>query len=397
MKEIRIGIFGLSRGGNYYDLLRANEHVEVVAVCDKNPRETERMESQGIPAFRDFDEFLAYGKANGMNAVFLANYFHQHAPYAIKAMENGMDVASECTSAGTLKECVELVEAVERTGRKYYLGENYQFMPALMKMGEVVAEGKLGTLLYAEGEYNHPSDYEGTKSLAPSKTHWRLWRPRTYYITHALGPVMFMTGSMPKYVSGRAAHSDLVYKQRDLRHNYDGAGMVFCEMDNGMMARCTGCTEMAAGYSRYRICGDWAGLEFGDHLGHLRMYYTEESKPADSERAVTVPIEFSKDNKKFEESLKSGHGGADYWVVDTMVEYFLNDVEPFFNVYRGVAMSAVAILGWRSALNHGENFKVPDFRVKEERDLVRDDDLNPFPDENMQGITLPCALPGWEP
>ena len=43
---------------------------------------------------------------------------HQHAPFAIKAMEAELDVVSECTAAGTLTACVELVEAAERTGRK---------------------------------------------------------------------------------------------------------------------------------------------------------------------------------------------------------------------------------------------------------------------------------------
>ena len=395
--KIRIGVFGASRGGHYYNLLSANEHCEVVAVCDKNPDETKRIEGLGTPVFRTFEEFLEKGKELGMNAVFLCNYFHQHAPYAIKAMEAGMDVVSECTAAGTLKDCVELVEAVERTGRKYLLGENYPFIPGLMKMSEIIGTGKLGSLLYAEGEYNHSSGPEETRQLAPYPSHWRLWRPRTYYITHSLGPVMYMTGSEPRYVSGRAAHSDLVYGQRDFRHNYDGAGMIFCEMTNGMMARCTGCTEMASDYTRYRVCGDLAALEYGDHIDGLRMIYTDDAKPADSEKAPRVPIEFDDPEmkRKVEEAQNAGHGGADYFVVETMVDYFLHDVKPFFDVYRGVAMSAAAILGWLSALNHGENMKVPDFRVKEERDLYRNDDRTPFPDENLQGITLPCALPDW--
>lgn len=395
--EIRIGIFGASRGGHYYNLLTANPHVEVVAVCDKNPDETRRIEGLGTPAYRTFDEFLEKGRADGMNAVFLCNYFHQHAPYAIRAMEAGMDVVSECTAAGTLKECVELVEAVERTGRRYFLAENYPFIPGLMKMGEIMNSGKLGSLLYAEGEYNHSSGPEGTRQLAPMDWHWRLWRPRTYYITHSLGPVMYLSGSEPRYVSGRAAHSDLIYGQRDFRHNYDGAGMIFCEMTNGMMARCTGCTEMAAEHTRYRVCGDVAALEYGDHVGGVRMIYTDEAAPAGHDRAYDVPVEFEDEEMKRKVALAqdAGHGGADYFVVETMVDYFLHDVKPFFDVYRGVSMSAAAILGWISALNHGENMLVPDFRIKEERDRVRDDDRTPFPDENLQGITLPCALPFW--
>ncbi len=56
-------------------------------------------------------------------------------------------------------------------------------------------------------------------------------------------------------------------------------------------------------------------------------------------------------------------------------------------------MSAVGILGWKSCLNHGENYKVPDFRSLKDRNEVRDDDLTPFPDENGKGMTLPASVP----
>ena len=229
MASIKMGVFGAWRGNSYIDLMLSEPEIDLVAICDKNADtlcDDKRLEK--IPKFRDFDEFLASGKENGMNAVFLANYFHQHAPFAIKAMNAGLDVFSECTAASTLRECVELVEAVEKTGRKYILTENYPFSTQNLKMGKIVSSGELGTLLYAEGEYNHSGDNAELRKYTPSEFHWRAWMPRTYYVTHALGPIMYMTKSMPKYVSARAAHSDLLYKIRDWRHNYDGVGMMFC-------------------------------------------------------------------------------------------------------------------------------------------------------------------------
>ena len=53
-------------------------------------------------------------------------------------------------------------------------------------------------------------------------------------------------------------------------------------------------------------------------------------------------------------------------------------------------MSAVAIYGWRSCLENGRVYNIPDFRDKAQRDAVRNDDLTPFPDENGNNITLPC-------
>jgi len=396
MANVKIGMFGAWRGNSYVELIMKAEDIDLVAICDKNLDKLEKdKELPGVATFTDFDTFLTEGKKLGMNAVFLANYFHQHAPFAIKAMQAGMNVVSECTSAATMKECVELVEAVEATGRKYMIAENYPFMTFNMKMEQMVSTGMLGSLLYAEGEYNHSCSTEELKTLTPGPNHWRGWMPRTYYVTHAMGPVMYLTKTMPKYVSARAAHSDLLYQLRDWRHNYDGAAMMFCEMDNGMMARFTGCTAMASDYSRYRVCGDIAGVEGGGYVGEdkVRLYYFHHTVPQGEQQVQLLDASLESLGEKGEEAKKAGHGGGDYWIVQNIIDYFQNGVEPFFNVYRGVAMSATAILGWRSALNHGENFRVPDFSQKEERDTWRNDDLTPFPDENGQGATLPCALP----
>ena len=257
---IRIGMFGAWRGTSYIDLIAAEDPsvIKIVAVCDKHANMLDCVKGlEEAKGFTDFDEFLEYGKSVGMNAVFLANYFHQLAEFAIKAMEAGMDVVSECTAAATLRECVELVECVERTGRRYMLAENYPYMTANLKMNELVKSGKCGTLLYAEGEYNHSGSNEELARLTPGKNHWRAYLPRTSYLTHAMGPLLFMTDSMPLYVSARAAHSDLLAGNA-LRHNYDGTAILFCELSNGTVARFTGCTAMASDYSRYRVVGDRA-------------------------------------------------------------------------------------------------------------------------------------------
>ncbi len=394
MDKIKIGIFGAWRGNTYIDLMLEEPQIEIVAICDKNIDNLNASDNQKLKdtaMFKDFDSFLAEGKKLGMNAVFLANYFHQHAPFAIKAMEAGMNVVSECTSASTLKECVELVEAVERTGKKYMLAENYPFTNFNLKMSRIIEEGTLGSLLYAEGEYNHSGDNEYLKELTPGAYHWRAWMPRTYYITHAMGPLMYMTKTMPKYVSARAVHSDLLYELKDWRHNYDGAAIMFCEMSNGMIARFTGCTAMASDYSRFRVAGDLASIEGGHNIPdeQIRLFHFEHTTPEGEESCRLLPSDIE-DNER---AASAGHGGSDYRIVQILIDYFINDKAPFFDVYAGTAMSATAILAWRSCLNHGENFKVPDFRNPEEREAFRNDDLTPFPDENGKGATLPPALP----
>ncbi|MBQ5355049.1 MAG: Gfo/Idh/MocA family oxidoreductase, partial [Clostridia bacterium] len=169
-QTIKVGVFGAGRGEPYIDLISREDPdvIRVVAVCDKRADRLENMKKyEGLPRFSDFESFLEYGKKAGMNAVFLANFFHQHTPYAIRAMENGMDVVSECTAASTLKECVELCRAVERTERKYILAENYPFMTPNLLMKKLIDQGTLGTPLYAEGEYNHSGTLAELRELTP--------------------------------------------------------------------------------------------------------------------------------------------------------------------------------------------------------------------------------------
>ena len=48
------------------------------------------------------------------------------------------------------------------------------------------------------------------------------------------------------------------------------------------------------------------------------------------------------------------------------------------NVYRAVSISAVGILGWRSALDDSRQLDIPDFRDPAARDRVRNDALSPL-------------------
>ena len=59
----------------------------------------------------NFDKFIEHD----MDAVVLANYANEHAPYAIRCFEKNLHVYSECISNGTMAEGVELIRAFEKS------------------------------------------------------------------------------------------------------------------------------------------------------------------------------------------------------------------------------------------------------------------------------------------
>lgn len=392
-KEIRIGVFGMSRGASYYEMFKKEDAFEIVAVCERRAGcVKDIIEKNEVPVFADFDEFLAYGKEHGMNAVFLANFFNEHAPYAIKVMEAGMAAISETLPASTLKEAVELVRCYERTGSKYMFAENYPFMPGNLELKRLVDSGTLGSAMYFEGEYNHHDRGFELKERTRGKYHWRNWEPRAYYITHSLGPIMYMTNSSPRYVSGHAAYSMIQAQDNKFRPINDGMAMMLCEFDNGTIGRFSGCNGVM--YNKlYRVLGDKGSAEYG--LGHgdsVRLSYYSTWKPElEPSESIYTPVP-AKLDPQMAKAVGAGHGGSDYIVVQKMIEYLRDGKEPFFDVYRAAEMSAAAVLGWRSCLNHGENFRIPDFRKEEERKTVEDDDLTPFKKADGTGNTVPVAL-----
>ena len=105
-----------------------------------------------VAVYEDFDAFLSHE----MDAVVLANLFHEHAPYAIQCLARGLHVFSECLANGTMAEGVALIRAAEKSGAIYMLAENYPQMLFAREMKDICDSGTLGKILYAEGEYNHP-------------------------------------------------------------------------------------------------------------------------------------------------------------------------------------------------------------------------------------------------
>ncbi len=388
--KIRIGVFGTWRGLAFIKALEKIEEAEVVAILDKDESKIKAALPHcpaDVKVCKDFDELLA----SGIDAVILANYFNEHTPYAIRAMKAGIDVFSECTPAYTLRECVELVEAVEETGRTYALAENYPFYRACREMTRLYQTGIAGDVIFAEGEYVHPMSPAEHSFYTPEPTHWRNGLPNTYYCTHALAPLMTATGLMPRKVIGKVAANTAAAVRAGAKKgdSCDSGGILLIEMDNGVVFRTGGDNMFGTRGNWYRISCENGSIESvrgsGDQVRlALNPWAVKDDAQLPATETIYTPAETGLDKKAF----GADHGGSDFWVTWNFIQDLLNHREPFMNVYRAVALSAVGILGWRSALNESVQLAIPDFRCKEDRDRVRDDVEAPQPHYGQEG-TLP--------
>ncbi len=396
-KILRVGVLGTCRGQSYIAGFNMLENAEITAICDYNPQHLESAKpliNDNVKCFDNFDEFIDSGL---FDAVVLCNYFNEHVPFAVQAMKRGIHVLSECTPAITMAECVLLCRTVEETSCKYMLAENYPYFSCNMEMKRRYETGKFGRAVYCEGEYNHPVNAYGKNSISPGRMHWRNWTPRTYYLTHALAPILYITGGNMKAVNCKCVFAPDNMKGTACRSG-DILAIMLCELDNGALARVTGVSAWGGHGNWYRICGEKGNMQslHGDQT-KVRIQYDSWNTPEGEDEVQVVDAKWYEDEELNALAGDAGHGGGDYWVCYRFAKYILEDEAPDFDVYRSVSLSATAILGYRSALGGGAEYKIPDFRNEEERKLWENDHDSPYPDENGAASLPTCSNPDFRP
>lgn len=393
-KKIRVGIFGVGTRGIYIgrDVMLAG--AEVVAACDFREEclvEAAKELGKDVALYRSFDEFIEHD----MDAVVLANFFHEHAPYAIRCFEKGLHVYSECISNGTMAEGVALIRAFEKSDSIYYLAENYPMMKFNREMYRVCKEGTLGKILYAEGEYNHPGNVYDTqfkKLYNYFPEHWRNYLPRTYYVTHSLGPIMRATGATPTRVTAMAVFAPIEGEDAPTAsYGGDRAAVIMTQNNDGSIFRFTGCAAFGAHHNAYRICGTNGSIENLRGMGEqVMLRYNDWQKPDGVQDGAYEPSWNDKDEELIK---KTGHGGADFLSVRNFLDCVREGHQPEhpFDVYSAVAMSSVAILSHRSVLAGGQPFDIPDFTTEDACAQYENDRATPFYGHDGSAPTIPCC------
>jgi predicted dehydrogenase len=381
--KIRVGVVGAGRGQTFAAGAEF-AGMELVALCDIWEEKLDEVGKRfGVATYTDYDNFLQHD----MDAVVLANFFHQHAPFAVKALGAGFHVMSETSACKTLGEGVALARAVEKSGKMYMLAENYCFFAYNQEMRRLYQAGEIGEVRYSEGEYQHPMNAQGFNQLAPGMNHWRNHLPPIYYCTHAFGPIMYVTGTRPLSVSALSIpRSDKDKEKLHVKVN-DMGFVAICRMDNESVSRIMGLTLRGESiwYRFHGTRGRMENLRTGNPQ-MLRVTHDEWDRlPGDVGEKIYTP-DFPTGG---DQARKAGHGGGDYFTNHHFAEAIRKNEPPYLDVYRGLDMTIVGIQGWRSCLEGGTAFEIPDFRNEAVRKQYENDDWSPFPEDRRPGQPRP--------
>lgn len=403
--KIRLGFIGVGlRGQSHLEEALKRKDIEVVAICDPDtesaiPRARKLLEGHvnGGRRVAEYtkgkEDFLNMVNRDDMDAVIVATPWEWHAVQGVAAMKAGKAVGMEVCGATDLRECWEMVETHEQTGVPFFAMENVCYRRDVMAVLTMVREGLFGEILHLQGGYQHDlrevkfndgkQFYGGGVEFGEkgiSEARWRtnhsVRRNGDLYPTHGIGPVATMInvnrGNRLMTVSSvatkaRGLHNYVVSRGGEQHPNakveFKLGDVVTTSITtaNGETIILSHDTSSPRPYSlNFRVQGT-KGLWMDD----FNSIYVEGVSPQahrwEPDAAYMEKYDHPLWRMNSDAAKDAGHGGMDYFVLNSFIECLKRD-EPFpLDVYDLATWYAITPLSEASIAQGGAVQQIPDF------------------------------------
>lgn len=354
-KVIKLGVVGLKRGAYVAWTVIGDENVVIRAVADTDPETLEACrkdyEKNGVTdllCFDNIEELLA----SDIDAVYIATDKPLHTKHTLMALEAGKHVLSEIPAIETVEEAKILRDAVKAHPElKYMSGENCFYWAFIEKWKKMHEAGEFGDILYAESEYLHAANPSDIKPFEP-ENHWRRYNPAITYLTHNLGPLLYI---MDDYCVSVSCMTPTAARYNPYGKN-DENGIAIFKTAKGAVIRIFIGFGMYVGYDHnFAIYGTKGSIltDKTKPLEEATSYAKLCSVPDTFEKAFEIPVKLSETGDVY------GHGGVDAKMLREFIKCIIDDTDPPIDVDMGIRISLPGIIANESALRGGELLEIP--------------------------------------
>ena len=400
-RKVKLGFIGTGLRGQWMLWLAAKyPEVEIPAICDIDDgminSALKILNDAGRPEPRVYkkneEDFRSMLDIETMDGVYIATPWEWHHPMAIAAMKNGVHVGTEVPAALTVKECWDLVNVSESSGKFCMIMENVCYRRDVMAILNMVRQDMFGELLHCQGGYQHDlrhvkfndgiNPYGGGVEFGEkgySEAKWRtqhsIDRNGDLYPTHGLGPVSSM---LDINRGNRMLHLTSTASQPRGLHNYivDKGGKdhpnaaidfkcgdivtTVIKCSQGQTIVLSHDTNSPRPYSlNFRVQGT-QGIWQKDARSIYIEGASEEEHRWDKEDQYLTDYDHPLWKRFEDQAAGSGHGGMDFFILRAFIES-LKGAEPILDVYDAASMSVVSPLSEKSIRLGSASVKVPDF------------------------------------
>ncbi len=403
---IKLGLVGLGVFGSaFVPLFKSHPGVDAIALCDADPEklrkwaEDPRLQDklQAQDCYTSFDEICR----SDVDALVVITQHWLHAPQCLQALQHGKSVYSAVPVIclpdfdEMLDWCQQLIDAEQKSGRYYMLGETTIYRPQTMFCRRQAAQNLFGDFVYAEGEYAHDLDIpncslreviawrskgEIGKTLAAFEEKYLkrgIKGSPMNYPTHSISGPMKVMNSRALKVSAcgfRNRTNDPFFAKDHfsnvtaLYHLENGAALRIAEYRE--ISENIGCKNedfrifgTRGSYSYNIWCDNSRVIPDGKYKPNVetRIEYKDMFDRLPQDVADAYNMILNKDAKKGDDFTPDGHGGSHPYLVHEFVSSIIENRRPEITIYDAANWTSMAAAAHESALKDGETIKIQQF------------------------------------
>lgn len=371
-KKLNVAIIGLGFGAEFIPIYQKHPLANMYAICQ---RTTSKLNEVGdtfkvAKRYSKYEDVLA---DPNVDFVHINSPIPDHAPQSIAALKAGKHVMCTVPMATSVDECRQIVELVQKTGKKYMMAETVVYAREFLFVKELYEKGELGKIQFLQA--SHHQDMDGWPNYWPGL-------PPMHYATHCVGPCLALTKAEAEYVS--CLGSGTIRKELIPKYNSPFA-VESCHIklkDSDVVARIYRSLFDCA--RQYRESFDafgtkktfeWQLIENEDPVVHTAKKpepeIPERVKVPDYAHLLPKEIQmftrrgvYDADEKQHLSFLQgAGHGGSHPHLVHEFLSALDQNRDPYPNAVQSANWTCVGILAHESAMKGGEIKKLPEFTL----------------------------------
>lgn len=352
-KEVNLGVLGCLRGTYVAKMAMPFDGLTVKAICDIKPdrlnAEAEAFEKKRntkVLTFESYEEMLK----SDIDAVFVASDAPLHTQHVIMALEAGKHVLSEIPTVFSVEEAKQLKAAVKAHPELIYMtAENCCYLDYIGMWKKMYEDGRFGSIVYAESEYLHCSRTPEEAKPYENPNHWRAFLPGIRYLTHNLGPLLYVMDD--EVVSASCHVPDTIFNPY-VHENKNGIALF--KTKKGAVIRILICFDAYVHF-------DHNFALYGTH----GMVMTDKTSPFENKKVFTRLADTkTADNRLIELSGHSesggGHGNIDAKVMREFIRCVQENRQPELDVDWGIKVSLAGLIAEQSYKNGNACIKMPE-------------------------------------
>jgi predicted dehydrogenase len=156
-KKYGVGIIGAGWvAGEYVKAFRDHPLTEVVGIYNKTPEKATRLMQSLNVAGKEHATIDDFFNDDRINIIVSCTHPDVRAEHAVRAAETGRHIVLEKPVGLSLKDTAQIRDAVAKAGVKTVSSFVLRWNPQFETVKQLIKEGILGDLIYAEADYWHP-------------------------------------------------------------------------------------------------------------------------------------------------------------------------------------------------------------------------------------------------